>query len=90
MTDERTYPRCTYPAPGVCYAEFATEYVDGYRVTVGWSAEDDAWIARCSGISTGDVIGDGLSKEAALLSLVCALAATVDAVNPPIEEHTPV
>ena len=58
------------------------DYSDFYRVTVGWSEEDDAWLARCSGVSTGDVIGDGQSREEALLCLACALAATVDAVNP--------
>lgn len=64
--------------------EVGINYEDGYRVTVGWSDEDDAWIARCSGVSTGDVIADGVSKEMALLDLAISLASTIDAINQPL------
>jgi hypothetical protein len=67
------------------WVEQGLEYDDGYRVTVGWSDEDNAWIARCSGLSTGDALADGPTREAALLDLACSLAATVDAVNPDVE-----
>lgn len=59
------------------------DYVDGYHVTVGWSEEDNAWIARCSGTSAGEVLADGVSREYALLDLAISLAATIDAVNEP-------
>ena len=66
---------------GVGYVEFALDYTDGYRVTVGWSDEDDAWIARITGVSTGDVLAHGDTKEEALLALACSAAATIDAIN---------
>lgn len=74
-------------APGFTYVEAGIEYEDGYRVTVEWSAEDDAWIARCSGLSTGDAIADGTTPIHALLDLACSLACVVDAVNDPSDRR---
>lgn len=71
---------------GVGYVEFGIDYSDGYRVTVGWSDEDDAWIARITGVSTGDVLAHGDTKEEALLALACSASATIDAVNPDFKE----
>jgi hypothetical protein len=62
-------------------ADIGLDYTDGFRVTVGWSDDDNAWIARISGVSTGDVIADGDTKEKALLALACSAAATIDALN---------
>lgn len=65
---------------GVTTCIMPTDYTDGYRVTVGWSADDDAWIARLSGSRAGDQIGHGDTKEEALLSLACSLGCCIDAL----------
>lgn len=62
--------------------ECATEYQDGYRVTVSWSEEDDAWIAtlhECK--SEKEPIGVGATKEEALCALACSLACLADALH---------
>lgn len=74
---------------GVGYVEFGIDYADGYRVTVGWSDEDEAWIARITGVSTGDVLAHGYTKEEALLALACSAAATIDAINDPLPPENP-
>lgn len=64
------------------YHEFGIDFTDGVRVTVGWSEEDDAWIARVTGCAHDSAcLADGPTKEAALLNLACAMAATLDAVE---------
>lgn len=69
-------------AANTFYAEFGIDYTDGYRVTVGWSEEDGAWIARVAGCAhDGACLADGPTKEAALLSLICSMATLVDAVE---------
>jgi hypothetical protein len=88
MSDERTKPRIKFDpsAPGSVTGsiECATDHTDGYRITVGWSEPDEAWIARASGMTAfvpGEAIGTGPTKEAALLDLCCALCATVDCLG---------
>ena len=36
-------------APNTFYHESPLEYTDFYRVTVGWSEEDKAWLAQIAG-----------------------------------------
>lgn len=81
-----TQPRVERIADNQFYYDPPLDYIDGYRVTVGWSEEGDAWIAVCSGMSSGVALAHGLSKESALLSLCCCLAAHIDAVNPAAED----
>lgn len=81
VADDRNRARITHPYPNHTNIECGSDHTDGYRVTVGWN-EDGYWVARISGLSTGDVIGThDWSKEQALLDLACSLAATVDCVN---------
>ena len=79
--DERTAPRVSTMGTNHVSYECGSDHTDGYRVTVGWSG-DGYWVARASGVCTGDVIGThDQSKEGALLDLACSLAATVDCLN---------
>lgn len=73
-------PRTIRLAENTVHHESGVDYWDGYRVTVGWSEEDDAWIARISGTAAGECIADGVSKETALLALACSIAASMDAL----------
>ncbi len=74
--------------PGITVAsiECPVAYEDGYRVSVGWSEEDDAWLARCEGMKTGGVLADGPERETAALALCTSLAATADAIHEWAEE----
>lgn len=61
--------------------ENGVDYTDGYRVTVGWSEEDEAWIAELSGCQAEpNPIGDGQTQELALCALACSLACLADAL----------
>lgn len=77
-----TMPRTVEIAPNTFILEAPIDYTDGYRVTVGWSDEDEAWIAEVSGHSAGHTLADGVSRESALCALACALSASMDAINP--------
>ena len=60
--------------------ENGCELTDGpYRTVVEYSDEDAVWYARTFGITCSDeVIGDGQTREAALMCLTHALASLVD------------
>jgi hypothetical protein len=62
--------------PGITYVEAGIEYRDGAHITVEWSDEDETWYARCQD-AHGGTLADGSSRELALLSLCCALSATI-------------
>lgn len=78
--DPRIAARVVTGPEGYSWVTCGAQHVDGYRITVGWSAEDDKWVARASGVRAhgGDTIGMGDSHEQALFDLACALCATVD------------
>jgi hypothetical protein len=91
MADHRyTKGRTTKIAEGAFFIDPSLDYTDGYRVTVGWSDEDEAWIAQVSGC-VGDTacLAHGPTKESALLNLACAMAATLDAVSEPATPTPP-
>lgn len=82
MGDSRTAGRTTEIAPGTISHEPGIDYTDGYRVTVGWSEEGQTWMAQVSGCAHENAaLADGPTKDAALLSLACSLAALIDAVE---------
>lgn len=87
-TDERTLARVEIK-DGVTHITCPTNYVDGYRVTVGWSEADGSWVARCSGMKAfipGEAIGVGDTKEESLLDLACHLAASADCLGQVIDK----
>jgi|GEM_PF-5725824 len=74
--------RTTEIATGTFYHDPPIDYTDGYRVTVGWSEEDKAWLAQVEGCAHDSAcLADGPTKEAALLNLACSMASTLDAVE---------
>ena len=52
------------------------DYLDGARVTVGWSESDGVWYARCFGAMSDD-LGHGDTREEALLCLITAMSALI-------------
>jgi len=80
---------CASGASG-CSIEVATDYTDGYRITVGWVEEDQTWYARLTGTKAEDgPLGHGNTKEAALLDLCCALACLADTLVEPLPSPAP-
>jgi hypothetical protein len=75
-------PRVREVGPSTWLAEYGVAHEDGYQVTVGWSHEDEAWIAQVTGMHCGDVIGTGPSREQALLDCCCALGSVIDSFGP--------
>lgn len=78
--------------PGVAtsWIEMPIDYTDGYRVVVEWEdGEGACWQASLAGLNEVNqgrmtqtcAMGFGATKEAALLDLCCALAATLDAFS---------
>ena len=77
-----------YPdtSPNTYYIESGIDHTDGVRTTVGWSVEDDAWIAQCHIWPRIPAMGDGPTKEAALLHLVSGMAAMINVLQQEIAE----
>lgn len=99
MSDDRTKPRmtvtrgepgsttATYEA-GIDFTDRGPDGSEGYRVTVGWSDEDESWLAMLTPFRSEytSAMGDGATREDALCHLACSLTALVDALTDELQE----
>lgn len=89
MANPRMLPRVTQ-RPGLTEVEMGASYTNGYKVEVGWSEQDQQWVAYCTGMKAfvgGEVFALGHSREGAVLELCCALAATVDCFGQIVDDQ---
>jgi hypothetical protein len=76
---------------GSSVVEFGYRWEDGYRVLVEWDEGESLWLATLSGLpaSIGGSLAYGITKEHALSSLCCALAATIDCLYQVVSPASP-
>lgn len=75
---------------GIDFVDRGPDGSEGYRVTVGWSDDDDAWIARLHGLDVStSATGHGDTKEEALCHLACSLALLADVLHDELHPREP-